>query len=279
MPSSQASDISGLSDLNSEDILPPNVSDIEREDDHDDHADTLKPPPSKKRRVTALAQSPQRPATPSSTAAAPVADYSSDISSDTSGSCPPSPRAFKDIAVANDEYAVAAEHVLICQWERCPTGDLGNQDDLVKHMSDVHVPESKYEDYACAWGDCRTRTKPQKSAYALRAHMRSHTKEKPFYCSLPGMHILRMFHPHCYTNAPNLQNATVASLAPMPSPNTCAPSMRTKCPAPSSIMPALFHEVPPPLPIRPSLNHQHQYQLPMQNPKQYHKQNPASSSN
>lgn len=185
MPSSQASDISGLSDLNSEDIHPPNSSsEIEREDDNDDH---LKPPPSKKRRVTALAQSPQQPATPSSTTAAPAADDLSEISSDTSGSCPPSPRAFKDIALANDEYVIAAEHVLVCLWEGCPAGNLGTQDDLVKHMSDVHVPESKDDDYACAWGDCRTRTKPQKSAYALRAHMRSHTKEKPFYCTLPGM--------------------------------------------------------------------------------------------
>jgi uncharacterized Zn-finger protein len=40
--------------------------------------------------------------------------------------------------------------------------------------------------YVCEWGECQRKQSNHPSGYALKAHMRSHTKEKPYYCSLPG---------------------------------------------------------------------------------------------
>ena len=57
-------------------------------------------------------------------------------------------------------------------------------DKLVVHLNDVHiVPRQKK--YYCQWAGCTRKGQPHTSAYALKAHMRSHTKEKPFFCVLP----------------------------------------------------------------------------------------------
>ncbi|KAL7268755.1 hypothetical protein RUND412_008611 [Rhizina undulata] len=98
----------------------------------------------------------------------------SDISSDTSGSVPGSPM---DL---DEEHT---EQVSICRWNSCNM-DLGNMDDLVKHIHDEHIGTRKAK-YACEWDDCSRKGMAHASGYALRAHMRSHTKEKPFYCTLP----------------------------------------------------------------------------------------------
>lgn len=102
----------------------------------------------------------------------------SDISSDTSGSVPGSP-------IEADEFE-HAEQVTICRWDGCNI-DLGNMDDLVKHIHDEHIGIRRSR-YICEWDDCSRKGMAHASGYALRAHMRSHTKEKPFYCTLPGSH-------------------------------------------------------------------------------------------
>lgn len=106
------------------------------------------------------------------------------ISTDTSGEIPNSPNTLA-LLVEDDYSGQCADQVTVCQWEGCDANDLGTMDALVKHIHDEHIG-SKQKKYLCEWGDCPRKGQTHASGYALRAHMRSHTKEKPFYCSLPG---------------------------------------------------------------------------------------------
>lgn len=106
-------------------------------------------------------------------------DLDGDISSDTSGDVPNSPINAK---LDEEEFQ---EQVTRCAWEGCRTGDLGNMDRLVEHIHSDHI-ESRQKKYTCEWLGCQRKSLPHASGYALKAHMRSHTREKPFYCYLPG---------------------------------------------------------------------------------------------
>ncbi|KAI9844399.1 MAG: hypothetical protein M1837_005600 [Sclerophora amabilis] len=104
-----------------------------------------------------------------------------DISSDTSGDVPGSP---SNLSQLQDEDGPGHEQVTFCRWDGCPMGDLGNMDSLVHHIHDDHIG-IRQKKYSCEWDDCSRKGMPHASGYALRAHMRSHTREKPFYCALP----------------------------------------------------------------------------------------------
>ena len=112
----------------------------------------------------------------------PPADDLGEISEDTDGSVPASPH--HPGMSAEDDYG--QDQVTVCKWDGCDAGDLDNMDNLVEHLKEDHIV-ARQKKYSCEWSDCNRKGIPHASGYALRAHMRSHTREKPFYCTLPGM--------------------------------------------------------------------------------------------
>lgn len=155
-------------------------------------------PPSKRRRTGASAYD---HATPISTMGdnhmlAPPSPSGS-ISSDSSGDVPNSP-SFAHLAPTHplssayaasqanpeDPEAGDASQVTRCLWTDCPEPDQGNMDRLVEHIHNDHIG-LRQKKYSCEWEGCSRKSMPHASGYALKAHMRSHTREKPFYCQLP----------------------------------------------------------------------------------------------
>ncbi|KAL8712353.1 MAG: hypothetical protein Q9220_003504 [cf. Caloplaca sp. 1 TL-2023] len=136
-----------------------------------DPSDGLLMPPSK-RRKTGDASFRSTPIVPFE-----AEEDDGDVSSDTDGSIPAS-----ELGALDDDHH---EQITACRWEGCPAGDLGNMDELVKHIHEDHIGQ-RQKKYICQWVGCGRQGSEHASGYALKAHTRSHTKEKPFMCFLPG---------------------------------------------------------------------------------------------
>jgi hypothetical protein len=137
-------------------------------------------PPSKRRKTGAGPSNVERAA---SSQAPEDNDDVISLSSDSLSSAPGSP--------THDEYTLRDEAQVQCLWKDCEYGTAQNNDELVKHVQGTHCATGgpKRTKYVCEWGECQRKTSNHPSGYALKAHMRSHTKEKPYYCALPGMSI------------------------------------------------------------------------------------------
>lgn len=150
-------------------------------EDVEEHPDAPDMPPTKRQRTGQF-----------SYRATPVGTSSYDpgeISSDSEGSIPTSP--WSSGLVQEDDREVQ-EQITVCRWLSCHAGDLGNMDALVQHLHDDHIG-IRQKNYRCEWEGCQRIGLNHASGYALRAHMRSHTREKPFFCTLPGKHASDVF--------------------------------------------------------------------------------------
>ncbi|KXJ91752.1 hypothetical protein Micbo1qcDRAFT_57632 [Microdochium bolleyi] len=176
-------DSSDISSLSSDDSPSPEI-DQEHENDFEDTEIVEDPepprlPPAKKQRLgTASRASSAIHVEADAESDHGGQDLDGDISSDTSGDIPNSPINAK---LDEEEFH---EQVTVCAWDGCEAGDVGNMDKLVEHIHNDHI-ESRQKRYTCEWVGCPRKSMPHASGYALKAHMRSHTREKPFYCYLP----------------------------------------------------------------------------------------------
>ncbi|USW48114.1 Putative Zinc finger C2H2-type [Septoria linicola] len=138
------------------------------------HADTEQPP-AKRRRTGPSSLATFEAATPHPE----DDDDSFSVSSDGYSSAPGSPN--------DDEWTLREQAQTQCLWKDCMFGSAENNDELVKHVQGTHCATGgpKKTKYVCEWGECQRKTSNHPSGYALKAHMRSHTKEKPYYCQLP----------------------------------------------------------------------------------------------
>ncbi|EAT85469.2 hypothetical protein SNOG_06818 [Parastagonospora nodorum SN15] len=166
---------SDLSDYASDDF-PEDVKGRQRSD-MEPTPDQDAARPSKRLRLNQRA-----PSSPPPPITVPPLDDDDPLSEDTDGSVPASPNHHPGMSQDLDEFG--QDQVTVCKWEGCEAGDLENMDNLVEHLHDDHIG-TRQKKYSCEWSDCTRKGIPHASGYALRAHMRSHTREKPFYCTLP----------------------------------------------------------------------------------------------
>ena len=156
---------------------PPPYED--RDTDDEDEESLLRPPKRQRVEAGSAASSAVVPEVDAGVPEHDLLDGLSEVSSDTSGDIPSSPAGGR---LEEDDFV---EQITVCQWEGCPAGDQGNMDRLVEHIHNSHI-ENRQKKYTCEWKSCIRKGMAHASGYALKAHMRSHTREKPFHCYLPG---------------------------------------------------------------------------------------------
>ena len=185
-PSPASSDLSEPPSVDSEpdDQLSTAVPSLRPSVDTHDHDHLTLAPPRKRRRITALSTSFDR--APSSQP--PAADDDVDDGLDTISLSSDGWSDAPADSPIHDEWSLRDEAQTQCLWRDCPFGDARNNDELVTHVQATHCATGgpKKSRYVCEWGECQRKVSNHPSGYALKAHMRSHTKEKPYYCQLPG---------------------------------------------------------------------------------------------
>ncbi|KAI8595357.1 hypothetical protein EDD21DRAFT_329405 [Dissophora ornata] len=73
---------------------------------------------------------------------------------------------------------------LVCLWRDCNT-PFDTMEKLNEHVTDNHIGSGKAS-YSCDWQGCHRQQKPFTKRHKMYNHLRTHTGERPFKCSVPG---------------------------------------------------------------------------------------------
>ncbi|CAO3650541.1 unnamed protein product [Mucor hiemalis] len=69
-----------------------------------------------------------------------------------------------------------------CLWAGCDT-IVSSLDQLINHIKDIHIGGGKAA-YYCEWTNCSRERKPFIKRHKMQNHMRTHTGERPFECTI-----------------------------------------------------------------------------------------------
>ncbi|KAG0291455.1 hypothetical protein BGZ96_005180 [Linnemannia gamsii] len=78
----------------------------------------------------------------------------------------------------------ATQSTWTCLWKSC-NQVFGALDWLVSHVEEFHIGLGKSQ-YTCEWENCVVKQKPFHKHHQVIRHMRTHTGEKPFVCTVDG---------------------------------------------------------------------------------------------
>lgn len=71
----------------------------------------------------------------------------------------------------------------ICEWLKCGLS-FDNVTKLMGHVTEQHIKPNKNMEFICHWKGCDRRKKGFPKRFKIITHIRTHTKEKPFQCSM-----------------------------------------------------------------------------------------------